>query len=172
MAMNGLPYYRRYPRDFIEGTVGMPFELKAIYSMTLDLIATQDGKLIDNPRYIAGMLGVSVRRWKSARDRLVESKWLSIEDGVISNEFRGQDERSWAIRKRRRNIPSNLRKMVWKRDGKVCQYCKTTDGPFHLDHVYPWSRGGRHTLRNLVVACAKCNASKADMTVDEWRGTA
>ena len=57
--MNGLPYYKAYPRDFIEGTVGMSFELKAAYRLVLDLVYMQGGDLPDNSRYIAGLLGCS-----------------------------------------------------------------------------------------------------------------
>lgn len=41
--MNGLPYYKAYPRDFIEGTVGMSFELKGAYRLVLDLIYLRSG---------------------------------------------------------------------------------------------------------------------------------
>ena len=69
--MNGLPYYKAYPRDFIEGTVGMSFELKAAYRLVLDLVYMQGGDLPDNSRYIAGLLGCSVRKWNGFRDELL-----------------------------------------------------------------------------------------------------
>ncbi|MBC8717497.1 hypothetical protein [Ochrobactrum sp. Marseille-Q0166] len=40
-----------YPRDFIEGTIGMSFELKAAYRLVLDLIYMQGGNLPDDARY-------------------------------------------------------------------------------------------------------------------------
>ncbi|MFK5283859.1 DUF1376 domain-containing protein, partial [Lacticaseibacillus paracasei] len=55
--MNGLPYYKAYPRDFIEGTIGMPFELKGAYRLLLDLIYMQGGRLPDDAKYISGLLG-------------------------------------------------------------------------------------------------------------------
>lgn len=43
--------------------------------------------------------------------------------------------------------------------GRRCLYCHT--GKYEqLDHVEPLSRGGRHVLKNIVPACAKCNGSK------------
>ena len=83
--MNGLPYYKAYPRDFIEGTVGMPFEVKSAYRIVLDLIYMRGGDLPDDPRYIAGVLGCSVRAWKKYREALVEAGKLTIADGSISN---------------------------------------------------------------------------------------
>lgn len=80
--MNGLPYYKAYPRDFIEGTIGMPFEIKCAYRVILDLIYMQGGNLPDDARYISGLLGCSIRKWKSIRDELIASGKL-----VVSGEF-------------------------------------------------------------------------------------
>lgn len=89
--VNGLPYYKAYPRDFIEGTVGMPFELKGAYRLVLDLIYMQSGRCPDDPRYVAGILGCSVRAWKNYRAALIERGKIVAENGVISN-FRADKE--------------------------------------------------------------------------------
>ena len=83
--MNGLPYYKRYPRDFIEGTLGMPFEVKAAYGMILDLIYLQSGKLPDDPSYISGVLGVSKRKWSSIRKALIEADKIQVGKGYLTN---------------------------------------------------------------------------------------
>lgn len=83
--MNGLPYYKRYPRDFIDGTAGMPFELKGAYSILLDLIYLQGGNLPDDPRYISGLLGVSVRKWKSLRNSLIEIGKIQVSGEFLTN---------------------------------------------------------------------------------------
>lgn len=83
--MNGLPYYKRYPRDFFEGTIGMPLELKGPYSIVLDLIYMQNGALLDDPRYIAGHLGCSVRQWNSVRERLITIGKIEARDGHLGN---------------------------------------------------------------------------------------
>ena len=84
--MNALPYYPRYPRDFFEGTAGMPLEEKGAYGLVLDLIymVGQRG-LPDDPQYIAGQLGTSVRKWNSLRKSLIARGKLVSENGIISN---------------------------------------------------------------------------------------
>jgi uncharacterized protein YdaU (DUF1376 family) len=72
MAMNGLPYYKRFPRDLIDGTIGMPFEEKVTYAFILDLIYMHAGKLPDDARYISGLLGCSIRKWNGIRSALIE----------------------------------------------------------------------------------------------------
>lgn len=60
----------------------------------------------------------------------------------------------------------------WKRmvdrHGSTCFYCGRK-GPVTMDHVMPVSRGGTHSVGNLVPACANCNSSKRHRTVMEWR---
>lgn len=67
----------------------------------------------------------------------------------------------------REPIKGNLREWVLNRDGHRCRYCGSTSGPFHLDHVYPVSKGGETTMENLVTSCAKCNLQKHN-SVGMW----
>lgn len=66
-----------------------------------------------------------------------------------------------------RNINDKLRQQVLRRDGNQCRYCGNKTGPFHMDHVYPYSKGGETTVKNLVTACEKCNLKKRD-SVGMW----
>jgi len=80
-----LPYYKRFPRDFLEGSIGMGLETKGAYAIVLDLIYMRDGRLPDDPRFIAGQLGCSVRKWTAIREELIARGKLKIEAGFISN---------------------------------------------------------------------------------------
>lgn len=89
--MNGLPYYKAYPRDFLEGTIGMPFEVKCAYRVIIDLIYMQGGALPDDARYISGHLGCSLRKWKTIRAALVETDKLQVSRGFLTN-YRAEKE--------------------------------------------------------------------------------
>jgi uncharacterized protein YdaU (DUF1376 family) len=80
-----LPYYKRFPRDFLDGTIGLCLETKGAYAIVLDLIYMRGGRLPDDPKYIAGQLGCSVRKWNSLRAELVSLGKLNVENGLISN---------------------------------------------------------------------------------------
>ncbi|MEZ4393457.1 MAG: HNH endonuclease [Polyangiales bacterium] len=58
---------------------------------------------------------------------------------------------------------------VYRRDGFACQYCgaQPGGGDLTLDHVVPRARGGRTEWTNIVAACARCNAAKADRTPEQ-----
>lgn len=82
---NMLPYYKRYPRDFIEGTIGLDLETKGAYSILLDLIYMQGGQLPDDELYIAGLLGCRAGKWRAIRSTLLEAAKITAIDGKISN---------------------------------------------------------------------------------------
>lgn len=48
-----------------------------------------------------------------------------------------------------------------------CFYCGTGNVKLTMDHVIPVSRGGLHSIENIVPACCSCNASKGDKMPDE-----
>ena len=60
----------------------------------------------------------------------------------------------------------------WRRElqrhNNRCFYCQS-EGVLTMDHVIPASRGGTHSIGNLVPACKSCNSSKRDRTIMEWR---
>jgi len=106
-----LPYYKRFPRDFLEGTIGLSFEVKGAYAIVLDLIYMRDGRLADDARYIAGQLGCSVRKWTAIRQELIEVGKLTAKDGIISN-FRANylTEESRKYQDKQAEIAGNPRK--------------------------------------------------------------
>jgi 5-methylcytosine-specific restriction endonuclease McrA len=66
----------------------------------------------------------------------------------------------------------DVSKRDWRRlclrYGGRCAYCNEV-APLTMDHVVPISRGGVHSIGNLVPACANCNSTKRHRTVMEWR---
>ena len=80
------PWYRRFPDNFIAGTVGLTLEEKGAYSLVLDLMYVRGGPVPDEPRYIAGVCACSVRKWNAIRARLIDLGKLYVIDGYLFNE--------------------------------------------------------------------------------------
>jgi len=38
---------------------------------------------------------------------------------------------------------------------------------FHVDHLYPFSKGGNSDIHNLLPSCSRCNLTKSDKLVVE-----
>lgn len=53
------------------------------------------------------------------------------------------------------------------RHGHRCFYCRE-QANLTMDHVVPLSRGGAHSIGNILPACLSCNSSKRDRLIVEW----
>jgi 5-methylcytosine-specific restriction endonuclease McrA len=77
-----------------------------------------------------------------------------------------------ASARRARKLANGVFKISTKELKKLynspCSYCGSKDS-IEMDHVIPLVKGGRHSIGNLVPACAKCNRSKHDKLLVEWR---
>lgn len=64
----------------------------------------------------------------------------------------------------KRDIPSKLRLAILNRDKTTCQVCSRGMGevPLQIDHIIPFSRGGKTTPFNLQTVCRQCNITKKD----------
>jgi len=51
-----------------------------------------------------------------------------------------------------------------------CAYCRERVAD-SIDHVIPLSRGGEHTIDNVLPACLPCNRSKHTKSLEEWLKT-
>jgi len=74
-------------------------------------------------------------------------------------------------------ITRSQRQVVRNRAGDCCEYCLLPSSAgtvaFHVDHIIPVKHGGSDDVRNLCLACYKCNAHKShDLAgIDPQTGT-
>jgi hypothetical protein len=49
----------------------------------------------------------------------------------------------------------------------TCQYCgrKAPEVEFHIDHIFPKSKGGTSESKNLLLSCDECNWGKGNVTL-------
>lgn len=72
--------------------------------------------------------------WNNRDARRRVSGWCKLTDEQIKNMF---------------NIQKGL-----------CFYCNEPLKEYHIDHIVPLCKGGKHEFSNLVLSCPKCNLSK------------
>jgi len=63
--------------------------------------------------------------------------------------------------------------IIHERDDYRCQYCgvgndEHADPEYHVDHVFPVSRGGKTELSNLQLLCKSCNLTKSAKLESEY----
>lgn len=85
-------WYRRNPADFLDGVADMSLELIGAYTILLDTMYLLNRPLHDDDHYIAGLLRVSTRKWRSLRQELIARGKIVETDGKLDN-VRAQSER-------------------------------------------------------------------------------
>lgn len=76
--------------------------------------------------------------------------------------------------KRRAKLANNGIFQISKKDlqrfnNAKCFYCN--EAGTTIDHIIPVSRGGAHSIGNLLPCCKPCNSSKGNKTITEWKKT-
>lgn len=74
------------------------------------------------------------------------------------------------IEKDKRTIPLGIRLKVLVRDNFRCVFCGKSPATdigtkLHIDHIAPFSKGGKSMLENLQTLCEECNLGKSDRVV-------
>ncbi len=113
-------------------------------------------------------LGGALRAAMGVEER---SRLEAVIDGMSELTIAELERLSSAVareHRRRADEWEKLRRQVYRRDNYQCQYCGAKGVAVHADHKLPKSRGGSNDIDNLVTACGRCNASKGNLTVEEW----
>jgi hypothetical protein len=67
-----------------------------------------------------------------------------------------------------RHVPSDVRRVVWKRNGGCCAFVAKDGrrcaerGGLELHHIDPYALGGEATVRNISLRCRAHNAYEAE----------
>jgi hypothetical protein len=63
-----------------------------------------------------------------------------------------------------RNFTQDQRVVIYHKFGKKCAICGTTveQDNFHVDHIIPFSKGGKTTVDNGQLSCPSCNLAKSN----------
>jgi uncharacterized protein YdaU (DUF1376 family) len=101
-GMSGLEWYPRNSRKALKGMQGLSLELRGAYNTLIDLIYDRGEPVPDDDRWLAGQMGVSVRKWKQLRADLLaagriiaraERKGPVLSDELAEKELENQTSR-------------------------------------------------------------------------------
>lgn len=106
--MSDHPWYKRYGADFVHGCLGLTLEQKGAYSLCLDLIYDRRGPIPDDPRWLAGVCGVSVRKWKTLRAALIADGKIVERESGLSN-VRAEKEIENALKTARKHAENGAK---------------------------------------------------------------
>lgn len=81
-----------------------------------------------------------------------------------------QENRTDYKKENSRNVSLSLRLAVLSRDNFRCVFCGKSpatnlETKLHIDHINPFSKGGRSMLENLQTLCEECNLGKSNKKI-------
>lgn len=88
-----------------------------------------------------------VRCWKRVAENKRRALIRRVDDGVTAEDWM----------------------RVLKQHNFSCAYCGKHEETLDIEHATPLSRGGRHSVNNIVPSCGACNSRKHTRTADEFR---
>ncbi len=102
--------------------------------------------------------------------KLLDYKYVSVEKRKVFRfileeanvDFENNVMHVSKLKPRSRIISSDIKRIVWERDGGKCVQCGATD-ELHFDHDLPYSKGGSSiTVDNVKILCARHNLEKSN----------
>lgn len=75
---------------------------------------------------------------------------------------------SKTVKKKKADIPDELRDLVYELDGYQCRFCRSRSN-LHLHHVFYRSEGGLHEQSNLLTLCMDCHNPIVHADKKRWQ---
>jgi len=115
--------------------------------------------------------------WQKACLKFIEYKMGGkeiVEIFEVPNRVQNTENKSTIVytSENSRTIPLGLRLKVLNRDNFRCRFCGRSPATnigviLHIDHITPFSKGGKNILENLQVLCEDCNLGKSDQELNK-----
>jgi uncharacterized protein YdaU (DUF1376 family) len=91
-AFDGFDWYARCPRRALRGMQHLNLELRGAYCTLLEMIYDRGEAVQDDDKFIAGWMGVTVRKWRMIRAELLRLNRIIIVEGrygrpALSDEY-------------------------------------------------------------------------------------
>lgn len=164
--MNGVPWFKCFPADFLNGVADLAPNELAVYTICLMRMYDEGGDIPDDAERIAKRCNMRPTTCQKAIDALVALNMLAR----IGSNLSAPAIARWATMGGRETIPPSVRAEIYERDGGRCVYCGAETGQrFHIDHVFPLAHGGNNDPDNLALACPPCNLAKGAKSILEWK---
>jgi len=117
-------------------------------------------------KHIIALPGQSKKQWQKLLNSSFFDHFFCRFDGFV--QLRPHYD-FWSIYSHgRKALPQSVKLTALTRDRARCVYCGD-DSDLHFDHLWPVAKGGSDDANNIVMACRRCNLSKRDKTLAEWR---
>lgn len=116
---------------------------------------------------IKHLCGEEHPRWKGGQNACVERRIASGKANDSQKTYRDKNPdkvREWSTTRQKRKtgrLPKGTVKFLLDAQGYRCVYCKCDiSNKYHVDHIVPLAKGGKHQPSNIQILCPTCNVRK------------
>lgn len=111
----------------------------------------------DNPRWKGGKQAYLQRRKESGK---------SAESLRIYRKNNPEKIKEFSLRRKSKKygrLPKGTIKKIGDSQNWMCVVCRSNiKNSYHVDHIFPISKGGEHSATNIQLLCPTCNVRKSD----------
>ena len=107
-------------------------------------------------------------KWKGGQEETVKRRILDGRANISVKKYRKKNPdkvREWSgtrLKRKTGRLPKNTVKNKMMSQNNQCIYCKCDISlKFHVDHIMPLSKGGKHEPQNIQILCPSCNVRKS-----------
>ena len=106
------------------------------------------------------------------RKKEYDKKYFASEAGKTTTLKSVHKRRAQKLSTEDGTVTSQALELLKKEQDYKCKYCSeeldfSEKGRVHLDHIVPLSKGGWHSITNVVWSCASCNLRKSNKIINE-----
>lgn len=117
----------------------------------------------DNPLWKGGPKAARQRQVQSGKDAERVRKYRKANPHKV---------REWSQKRSNgylQKLPYGTIPKLLKLQNKKCAYCETcVKSSYHVDHIVPIAKGGKHVPDNLQILCPPCNLRKSSIMPHEF----
>lgn len=139
---------------------------KANYKRNLELGLIKHPVGKDHPRWLGGQDVYIQKRIKSGKANEALKLYRSKNPDKL---------REWSCKRSNKKfgrLPKGTVKNLIDKQNGLCVYCNTDiSSKYHLDHIVPLAKDGKHEPSNLQILCPSCNVKKWTKSDVEFRDT-
>ena len=113
-------------------------------------------------------VGFNHPRWKGGQQVCVKRRIASGKANQSLKIYRSKNPekvKEWSssrANKKTGRLPNGTVKSLLFAQNYQCVYCKLDiTNKYHVDHIYPLSKGGEHKANNIQILCPPCNLKKS-----------
>ncbi len=176
LQMKGLDLHPRKFSKLRYSDKEMFDEMERIWNKVSQRPSRADWEMAE-PKISYGAYGRHFGGWTNACLKFIEYKMgrviITSSDASVHEKEAGNASKSDGSKpENNRTVPLGMRLKVLDRDNFRCHFCGRSPATdvgvrLHIDHIVPFSKGGRTIPENLQTLCYDCNLGKSDKNVNE-----